>query len=53
MRCIEKSIKVNNRVYSLMNCKDGYYLTISGKKVSFLGKSFSAAQDLFLKIALG
>lgn len=53
MRHIEKQIKKAGKTYSLINCKDGYWLTVSGRKASFLGKRFSEAQDLFLKIVLG
>ena len=53
MKHIEKQLRKDGKTYSLLNCKDGYYLTVRGKKVSFLGKDFSKAQDLFLTIVLG
>lgn len=50
MRRIEKQWRKNGKMYSLVHYKDGYYLTLSGRKCSYLGKNFSEAQDLFISI---
>lgn len=47
---IEARVRKNGRTYSMVNTKKGYFMTVSGRKSSYLGRSFIEAQTLFFSI---